>query len=285
MKSNILVTPSYAPDFERCKKMVESCSEWVSSFDEHLILVDRDDMSLFKPLQNSNVRVLCKNDFLSDKLYQIPLQKRWWISNCSLPVRGWILQQVIKIAVAKASSSDAVVFADSDLVFIRPLDLNELWHKDRLRLYRSERGPNQYQDRRYQNWYGFAAKALDLGDAQAQSGAYITQLATMRPDTVRLLCTYLENRYQKPWQQLLLNTWDFSEYVLYGLLVEKLGPGYSGHYLDSSQLCHSSWFYDIETKKDLDQFVSKVGPNHRAIHLQSNLGLRPEALSQALTTG
>ena len=284
MKKNLLVTPSYAPDFERCRALIESTEKWVRGFDEHLVLVDKSDLKLFSTLQTNKVRVICKEELLPISLRQIPCQKRWWVSNCSLPTRGWIIQQIMKLALAEASHSDAVIFADSDLVFMRHLDMNELWSNNRLRLFRSQRGPMQYLDRRYKNWYQFSAKALGLGDEQKLSGAYITQLATMRPDIVRSLCAHLESRFQKPWYQVLLNTWDFSEYVLYGVFVEKLLQEQQGHYLEDSQLCHSSWFYDIKSQQDIENFVANANAGHRAIHLQSNLGLLPETLNNTLAS-
>jgi len=283
---NILVTPTFAPDFERCKAMLESAEQYISGVEEHLLLVDKSDLSLFQKLQNNRIRVICKNEVLPAVLFQVPLQKRWWLTDCSPPVRGWILQQIIKLAVAKGSQADAVIFADSDLIFVRNLSLNDLWSGNQLRLFRTERQPNLYSDKRYKNWYGFSCKALALGNPQAQTGAYITQLATMRPNLTRMLCNALENKFSKPWYETLLNTWDFSEYILYGVFVENLlketDEKNCGHYLSGDELCHSSWFYDIHSKVDIDEFVAKTTPQHCAVHLQSNLYFDPSALSNAI---
>lgn len=284
--NNILVTPTFAPDFERCKAMLETSKRWVTGVDEHVLLVDRNDLSLFRSLQDNPVRVICKNEVLPTTLFQVPLQKRWWLTGCSAPVRGWILQQIIKLAVARESNADAVVFADSDLMFIRNLDLNDLWHGDQLKFYRRMRGPVQYSNKRYKNWYEFGCRSFQLGNPDNQSGAYITQLATMRPKLVNMLCDALEETYSRPWYQTLLNTWDFSEYVLYGLFVEDLikvfGEKGCGHFLSDTELCHSSWFYDLHSKADVDEFVSKTSSNHFAVHLQSNLRFDSGALSNAV---
>lgn len=283
---NILVTPTFAPDFERCKAMLKSSARWVSGVDEHILIVDKADLGLFKKLQDKRVRVICKNEVLPIGLFQIPLQKRWWLTNCSLPVRGWILQQIMKIAVAKEAKADAVVFADSDIMFIRNFDLNDLWSGNNLRLFRANRGPNLYSDKRYKNWYEFGCNALNLDNPHRQSGAFITQLATMRPDLTKRLCHTLENKFSVPWYETLLNTWDFSEYILYGIFVEslseKFGTEHAGHYFNDKELCHSSWFYDIHSKTDVDDFVSGVADRHYAVHLQSNLGLGSTTLSNAI---
>lgn len=283
---NTLVTPTYAPDYQRCKAMLKSSEQWVTSVDEHLLIVDHNDLDLFRSLQNPRVRVICKEEVLPLGLYRIPLQKRWWLTNCSLPVRGWILQQIIKLAVAKQSHADAVIFADSDLMFINPLDLNNLWRHGQLRLYRTERRPHLYKNPRYRNWYGFSCRSFDLGEPEHQAGAYIVQLATMRPEMTAKLCDALEKKYAQPWYQALLNTWDFSEYVLYGCFVESYinqhGERHSGHYLTDKELCHSSWFYEINSEADIEHFVETSQLQHCAVHLQSNLKFDSAALGKAL---
>ena len=203
-------------------------------------------------------------------LYQLPLSKicqnRWWLTSCSLPVRGWILQQIMKLAIARDSNADAVIFADSDLMFIKELDMDDLWQGGQLRFFRTERRQHLYKDQRYQNWYGFGCSVLDLGNPEQQSGAYIKQLAAMRPKLATMLCNRLEEKFSKPWYQALLNTWDFSEYVLYGVYVEDLiktfGEKGCGHFLSDEELCHGSWFYDIHSATDVEQFIAKLAPKH-----------------------
>jgi len=279
---NILVTPTFAPDFKRCKELLGSCDRWVSGVDEHYLIIDSKDAALFKPLQTSSVRVICKEELLPIDLWQIPFQNRWWFTSGSLPVRGWILQQVIKLAFAQQSKADAVVFADSDLVFIKPFNLNSLWRSNQLRLWRQPRGPKQYRCQRYQNWYNFAAKVLEVEDAASLKGGFISQLMSMRPDVVRKLCQVLERRFQRPWYQVLLNTWDFSEYTLYGLFVESLEKQEAPHFFVRESLCHSSWHYKIASEQDVTGFIANAKAQHCAVHLQSNLRFDSVSLNKAV---
>jgi len=281
--NNLLVTPTYAPDFLRCKAMLESASRYISGATQHLILIDEPDWGLFKSLQSSNVQVVCKSEYLPTNLFRVPLQKRWWLTDCSWPVRGWILQQIIKLAVAAKSPVDSVSFVDSDVIFVRPFHLDHLWDAQQLRLFRNTRGPKQYRHIRYKNWYRFSCNALSIGKPEYQPSTFIVQLMSMRPELVRRLFRKLEDRFRRPWYQTLLNCFDFSEYTLYGLYAESLGEARSGHYFTESALCHSSWFYDIHTEQDVQSFVAKRSKKQCAIHLQSNLGLKPDSLVQALS--
>lgn len=279
---NILVTPTYAPDFKRCKDMLDSCDRYISGLAEHLILVDKPDLDLFMPLQRPNVRVICKSTLLPVAIARVPLQQRWWLTACSLPVRGWILQQIMKLAITAQNSADSVSFVDSDVLFVKPFDLNNLWENNSLRLFRDVRGPRQYSNIRYKNWYRFGCDALQIGRHDQQPSAFISQLASMRPMLVRQLFSRMEERFQRPWYKVLLNCLDFSEYTLYGLFAEHLGEAKSGHYFTESELCHSSWFYDIRSTEDVHSFIEKRSKDQCAIHLQSNLGLNAEALVNAL---
>ena len=271
---NLLVTPSYASDYQRCKRLIESSERWVTGIDKHLIIIDEKDATIFRPLQHQHterLEIVTKEQLLPEWIWRIPGQKRWWLTRCSLPVRGWIMQQIVKLYVAYRSKADAVIFADSDLYFTDSFDANKLWQQDRLRLYKNKRGPNLYNDRRYQNWYQMGCDLLQLGEQSQQHGAYIAQLNAMRPCNVRRLAAVIEQQQQMPWVRALLRCQDFSEFILYGQFIDCLGEEASGHFMDDSQLVHSSWFHDIRTDTDLQQFLVDQPAHQCAVHVQSNL--------------
>jgi hypothetical protein len=56
------------------------------------------------------------------------------------PVRGWILQQVIKLAAVAASGDDAVLVVDSDVEFVRPFTAEMFVRDGRVRFFRK---PNE----------------------------------------------------------------------------------------------------------------------------------------------
>ena len=110
-----------------------------------------------------------------------------------------LIVQQVEVAVAAREEWDAVCFADSDLIFVEEFAASNLWRTGALRLYRDDRKPHFYADRRYRNWYASAARMLGLGNPAALPGAYITQLITMRSDSVRRMCTHIESQTGRPW--------------------------------------------------------------------------------------
>jgi len=277
----ILVTPSYGPDLERCRLLVDSVQKFATGIDQHILVVDRNDEAVFQNLKRPNVELVLKEDLLPSWVRQISLSKRWWWSNRTLPVRGWIMQQVVKLAIAEHFSADIILFADSDMLFIRPFDTNTLIRQGEndetlVRLYRDERKPHFYKDWRYKNWYRYAANTLGLPKDTEMNGAYICQLASWHRPVVLQLLQHLEQLHQKPWQQAIIQSMDVSEYVLYGVFVENLLQGASSHFYGSELLCHSSWYYDINDKASLSHYLSSAGLEKVAVHLQSNLGFNVE---------
>ena len=188
------------------------------------------------------------------------------------------MQQVMKLAMAERYQSDAILFADSDLVFVRPFSALDIYQGDLLRLWRGQRGPNQRTDRRYRNWYAMAAAVCQLEDPDAINGSYIAQLTSWRHENVVQLYRQIEAGRNSGWLVRLLRYIDFSEFVLYGVFAEHCLSAQHGHYLDKQNLCHSSWFFDVQTPEDVSSFIGQMSPHQVAVHLQSNLGMSADML-------
>lgn len=287
MMKTILVTPSYAPDLERCRLLVESVEKYAVGIDKHILVIDRRDAAAFSDLRRANVELVFKEDLLPSWVRQMSFNRRWWWSGKTLPVRGWVMQQVVKLSIAEHFDADIILFADSDMLFVRPFDASTLVRSNSLgdqqvRLYRDERKPHFYTDRRYKNWYGYAAKTLGLQAETRMEGAYICQLASWHRPVVLQLLRHLEQQHVRPWQQVIMRSLDISEYVLYGVFVENYLHD-SSHYFDSELLCHSSWYYDIGDRKSLNSYLGSARIEQVAVHLQSNLGISVEQYSSQIT--
>ncbi len=180
------------------------------------------------------------------------------------------LALVDKILRLKPDCADAYCYADSDIAFIRPFDAGTLWQGEQLRFQRETRRGEMLDSRRYKNWYSMAAKYCNVPDQNAITGAYIAQLNTMKHSAMLALMRHIERVHGRSWMEVLLGTWDFSEYILYGAFVEHVLAG-EGHFIPPKLLCHSSWYHDIAHLKDLPAFMDLIDDDHVAIHIQSNL--------------
>ncbi|MCF8004775.1 MAG: DUF6492 family protein [Chromatiaceae bacterium] len=276
MKKVVLVTPSYAPDFERCRILCDSVRRHVRGHVEHVIIVDRADRALFSQLVDENTRLLVKQALLPAWLNQLPFARKWWLNRRGLPVRGWILQQIVKLSVGTAIDADLYLFADSDVAFIRPFDVGSLVDTaGRVRLYGGARKPQDIADPRHRAWYRHAGKVFGLTGPGFQQRDYVTQLVAWRRDTLQRLTERIAVHGGRDWQAVLANTLDFSEYTLYGVFAEHVLGEVSGHVLVDRELCDCSWHHEINSQEDLKRFIEQVPASFPAVLIQSNLGIAP----------
>ncbi|MFK5892171.1 MAG: DUF6492 family protein [Pseudomonadota bacterium] len=283
-----IITPSYKPDYQRCKLLCKSIDLFVSNYKKHIIIVDRSDYALFKTLENNKTEIICKEDILPSWLIKIPFTTKWWLNLKGLPVRGWILQQIVKLSVHEFVDADIYLFADSDVSFIRPFDLNNVINNNLIRLCSMPRKKADYVDRRKQRWHLSAAKMLGVNDTELLTRDYITQLVFWRRDTLIKLTRYLETKSletksieiksletkrNKNWKEYLANTLDFSEYTLYGIFSEHVLAEASGHYREPEELCYCSWHQNIHNATELKHYLSNIPKKFYAVLIQSNLGI------------
>jgi len=272
-----LITPSYGPDFERCRVLCESVESFVSGHNKHVVIVDHQDYDLFKCLNSGKTEIVIKEDFLPTWLHKIPMTKKWWFSFKTLPVRGWILQQIVKLSAAEILDDELFLFVDSDVAFIKPFDVNSVIHNDQVRLYSQARKTQDYFDRRKQNWHLKSANWFGINDPSILTQDYISQLVVWRHDTLQKLLNFIEESKQRAWKEVLCGSLDFSEYTLYGIFAERVLQGQSGHYLTKDELCYCSWHHEIDNTEDLKHFLTTIPEDYSSVLIQSNLKISPQS--------
>ncbi|MEO0919820.1 MAG: DUF6492 family protein, partial [Pseudomonadota bacterium] len=144
-KSNAIITASYAPDFERCRILCESIDRYATGYSCHYILVDAPDVGLFAELANPKRKIITDTELLPWWMKRMPKAmspkgRRVWLSPRTMPMHGWHIQQIMRIAVASMLDEDGLLYCDSDTAFIRDYDLNKMWHGERMRLWAEPEG-------------------------------------------------------------------------------------------------------------------------------------------------
>jgi hypothetical protein len=266
-----IITCSYGPDAQRCRRLCQSVDRYVTDNIEHWLIVPRRDGSLFSDLHGGRRRVCFTEDLVPGHFRQFPLTNKMWLGPKGWPVRGWIMQQVTKLSVNYAVDTELLLYADSDLEFIRPLDLELLVQQKRLRLHRI---PNASSGNPHLLWHKRAAELL--GEQPRYFGSdYVGQLITWRRSRLQGLQAHIEEVQGESWYLSVTRSLRFSEYILYGAYVEHvLGPQENGHFYCADDICHSCWDHkDVENLRKSGDFIS-----HRAqaMLIQSNLGLNFE---------
>src|SRR5690606_7675218 len=276
-----VLTKSYRSDFEHCELLCESMVRFVQAGITHTLVVPRSDTSLFSRLLTDRRRIIAEDELLPSWFWRVPLPSPEWrrrlhlprrdiyLTPFSPPVRGWIAQQIMKIAAAAASSADIVVHIDSDNVFIRPLKVENIVPGGKVRIYR-EPQPAGLATR--VRWQRVAGKLLGLPEKEFYGGEYISPLVVWKTSIVRGMIERIEAVGKQNWIKILARTPHFAEYVLYGVYADQiLGFEKAGLQPEDFSLCHSRWSDTFADDADMTAFVEAVEPHHVTCLVQSTI--------------
>jgi hypothetical protein len=265
-----IITCSYRPDLQRCRRLCNSIDRYVPRDIRHTVIVPPRDYAHFAPLQDARRTVLTTSDVLPARFNQLPGSDKLWVDRMGWPVRGWVMQQLVKLSASRATFAEFLLFADSDLQFLRDFDTRDFCRDGKLRLHRI---PDAKKEGRHRNWHRRAGALL--GEQRDYFGSdYVGQLITWRRSNLVALQRHIEKTQRRPWHVAVSRSLDISEYVLYGSFVEHvLGEERHGHFYSSYDLCHCCWF-DSEARELLEGRRT-VDPGAVALLVQSNLGLAP----------
>lgn len=273
-----LITPSFAPDFERCKLLCESVNDHVDPSMEHHLIVDRRDLSLFRSLENERTKIRTVEEIIPWWIIRLPWVRKWWLSLATKPVRNWILQQLVKLSVAEHVDAEGYVFVDSDVTFIRNFGPERLVKGDSLRLFRVPGAANLEGHRR---WHRTSAQLLGLPPTDYFGSTYIGNQITWRRDNMKEMYRHIEGQTGRSWQAAIASSWHLSEYILYGIFVEHVLGG-KGHHYEESPICHISWDYDLSSDEDINQFLSQIREYHSAVMVSAKQGFEPARYAHKL---
>lgn len=267
-----ILTPSFRREVPLFQALHETVARFAPAGFRHVVIVPGRDTALFAPFAGPRTEIVAIEDLvpggfvrLPDMLNPLPSRREIWLSARTRPVRGWIMQQLVKIAAAAAADTDAVLFADSDTVLIRPLTPEALCKDGRLRLF-VERGAAAGLET-HRRWAATAGQVLGLGPAVCDDN-YIGDFITWRAPVARAMIRRLEEVNGRPWWRVLAAVPAFSEYVLYGRFAEEAGAD-SGQVPDDAILFRSSWDVDLHAEGGAGAFVDGIEPFHIGATVQS----------------
>ena len=276
--SSAIITPSYAPDFERCRLLSWSIEQFVTPSATHYIIVPAKDLPLFSQLRKPNTEIVTVESILPWWVQRLPIVKNGWLNFKTGFVRNWLLQQVVKLAVPQQVSEDILVYIDSDVTFIRPMDLESFVDGDRVRLLHI---PNQLtpefaaefpiQDK----WLNATDQLLGLPATPLPKPGYVGQVITWRRDNALKLHRHLEKVSGRGWVEAVCNSWHLSEYLLYGTFVDQVLQQQSGHFYDTEGICYEYWGDQTLSDQQLQKFLSEMPSRAKAIMISAKADIPP----------
>jgi hypothetical protein len=264
-----VLTKSFAPDFELCVALNRSVLDNSPDTVRHDIIVPRSDLKLFGRLAGPRTHIRCEADFLPRTFIPVPF------SNITVnlgrpfpPIRGWMKQQVVKLAAVAASEDGAVLVADSDVEFFRPFSADMFVRDGKVRFFCK---PNQIdkQLRRHMIWHRVARELLGLPPAEPPYPDYISSPLAWDPVIVRRMLARVTASTGRPWPTAIAGRLHFSECVLYGVFVDCVIGARANSFASDDPLCLVYWEPMPLNLDSSAQFIRGIRPTDIAAVIQS----------------
>jgi hypothetical protein len=278
------VTKSYAPDLERCELLCRSI-ELLAPATRHWIIVDSRDLSAFRSLENAMTRIVTTEELLPRRIRRLEVYgigKNVWLGARTTPMRGWLVQQLAKLAIAFVAREDVLIHADSDVALIRPFREETLTDAGgSLRLFRipaaiDERLPGHVRwHRTAERLLGIPPRALPLPD-------YVGGLIPWRRQVAVSLLEQIEARSGRDWMRTLARARHISEYILYGRFVEDALDQSNGRPGSSLSLCRCYWGSEPLTNQELERLISEALPEEVGVMVSAKASMRPADYAEVL---
>lgn len=247
--------------------LIQSVERWVAPGVTHHLVVDRRDVALFRPLLGARTRLHVVEQIVPWWIFRLPGVRRFWMSLRSVPVRNWILQQIVKLSMASQVDEDVLLFVDSDTFFWAPYDPAEFERDGRVPLFvqTGQGGLIKGNDR----WHQAAARLLGLPVEAQYDTNFIGNVICWRRDTALALLQHLARSGGRAWQLSLARQLAFSEYVLYGMFATQVLGERSGHYADplDHTLCH--WDTTPLDEAGLRAFKAQALPHQHSVMISA----------------
>lgn len=274
-----IVTPSYAPDLLRFRRLHESVVRHAPADVMHYVLVPPPDVDRFSSINSPRLTVLRQPDVLpghfvtTTRLSRLPFLPRGYkVAAVNLrrpwpPIRGWVLQQLVKLAFVASLDIDVALMIDSDVLLVRPFSEDMFRTDGSVRHYRVPHAVHSGLGR-HQGWRLTAARLLDLPEPSGDYADYNAGVVSWSPEIVRALLARIEEVASRPWATVVGSQLDVSEYFLYGEFLAALGTPAQRAFTTDQNLCHSYW--ETMTLETAQGFVDSMPATDIAILIQSN---------------
>jgi Family of unknown function (DUF6492) len=274
-----IITPSHAPDFERCRVLVESTRLHAADLD-HYLVVERRDQGLFAALRGPRTHVVLKEDVLPWWLHQISFRPKWWLSFKGPPVRAWIVQQIVKLSADAITDADGCVFIDSDAFLIKPFNPHATERDGKTPLFR-EILPGEIPSNT--RWHAGAARLLGRPVEEHYRTGYVGNLVMWERRNVQALHRHIEQTTGRGWVESLCRLDTMSEYILYGMFCERVLREASGHYLEGTIRTLNYWGTTPLDLGALRELRDQLQPEHLGVMISAKSSTAVSSIRRAFS--
>lgn len=269
MSELVVVTPSYAPDAELFADLHRSVLEHTPEQTVHHVIVPAADRARFTRHSGARCRVWTYSELLPRRYLPVPRAGMWLNGRRPWPpVRGWVLQQAVKIAAAAQFDARAVLLVDSDVVLVRATTADRFTVDGRLSLFRAE-GAVHAEMVRHIRWHQVARKLLGLPATPAPLlPDYVSPFNVWDPAIVAAMQRRIREVTGADWLDVFTGQLHVSEFILYGVFVDEVLGGVSPP-CASTMFCHTYWETTPMDRESATAFAGRIAPDSLAMMISA----------------
>ena len=278
-----IVTPSYRNDALLFADLYQSVACMAGESVAHYVIVPAAEVKLFAAIVDSKCTIVPEESLYPPHYKPVRAVNRFARLLPGVPahariaaintknhfrlVRGWMMQQLLKLEICRQLTDDTVVLIDSDVELVRPIYESTFREGAHTKLYRV---PGAIDSRLplHMEWVKVSRQLLGLPSAEFPASDYISSLCVWQPVIVRAMLEHIEQVTGLYWMDAIIGQPTFSEWTLYGVFAEEV-LDYSDSAKTESSLCHSYWGTVPLAIEDAKEFASHVKPDDVAVLIQS----------------
>jgi hypothetical protein len=270
MSELAVLTPSFRGDASIFSDLHRSVLEFTPHDTVHHVLVPPRDRDLFSQYEGPRCQVWTSSDLLPRRYRRLGRADSYLNARRPWPpVRRWIAQQAIKIAASARMEADVVLVVDSDVVLVRPVDVNRFIRDGQRCLYRLENGVTADMER-HVIWHRVARDILGLPPAPPPPlPDYVSSFNFWDPAVVRAIQHRIAETTGQDWLDAFTAQLHISEFILYGLFVDEVLNASGPRPPADVTVCHNTWQTTPLDREGAIAFADGLGPDAVAMMISA----------------
>lgn len=272
-----LLSCSMARDLDLFALLARSVDDHVDPDITHRVVVPAAEMALFKPFASFRREIIAQEDILPVKVWKAPrvlrhlafiksgFRRPIYIAPGPRMVRGWMLQQLLKIEMARSASEDAVMHVDSDVSFFRTFSHDHAFKDGAIRYFRAL---GKTRNPWHRPWVTSSCNFLGTQPPETHDAHYIENCVLWSSDVSAKMVDHITATKGIPLHEAIFGEKTMSEYYLYGIYADLVAQAPNLHSEDVS-FANSYWPDNETGPVDFTSLKARLQPKHVAMAVQS----------------
>lgn len=280
----VILTCSMKKDIELFELLARSFDECAGKEVRHMVVVPRREIHLFRRFSSPQRDILAQEDVIPFRIFKLPgflkhlepiasgFRRPLYISPELKIIRGWILQQIIKIEVSRKFNGKAIVHTDSDVFFFRDITPESFLKSESPRFFRVE---GKTSNPMHSIWMEACSRILGVNVPSDYHAHYVENCVVWNPSLVRDMVERIERNHKDKWYNVILREKTLSEYYIYGVHSD-LCVGRNPKTETGTSITKSYWPPKDKEEFDLDGLYRGLKSEQKAFAVQSTFPLSIE---------